>query len=119
MRQLVTDPGFQAGKLLMGSPREFWTVSVWDDQNSMRRYRSSGAHLKAMGRLAHWCDEASVAHWPQETEAVPDWETARRQMIENGRRSKVNHPSTRHSAEPWVIPKPRWRLERPLKPRLK
>ncbi|MGI8745360.1 MAG: antibiotic biosynthesis monooxygenase [Bryobacteraceae bacterium] len=118
-RQLLTEPGFRGGKLLIAAPREFWTVTVWDDENSMREYRAAGAHLQAMGKLTHWCDEASVAHWAQETDAASDWETVRRCMVENGRRSKVNHPSERHSANPWIVPQPRWHLERNLKPRLK
>lgn len=118
VRQLLAEPGFRGGKLLMGGPFEFWTITVWNEEASMRRYRAAGAHLKAMGKLADWCDEASVAHWLQETDAVPDPETSRRRMVENGRRSKVNHPSARHIAEPWTVPQPRWRIERSLKPGL-
>ena len=115
VKQLLSTPGFITGKLLLGSAREFWTVTVWADEGSMRKYRSAGPHLKAMGRLAEWCDEASVAHWFQDSEAIPDWETLHRRMQDTGRRSRVNYPAQGHASEPWTLPLPRWRLERPLK----
>jgi hypothetical protein len=115
VKQLISSPGFVEGKLLLAGPRQFWTVTVWTDENSMRKYRGTGAHLKAMGKLAGWCDEASVAHWKQTSETIPDWETLRKQMQASGRRSRVNHPSREHVKEPWTLPAPRWRLERPVK----
>ena len=115
VKQLLSTHGFLAGKLSVAGPREFWTVTVWTDETSMRKYRSAGAHLKAIGRLAEWCDEASVAHWSQDSEAMPDWETLHQRMQDTGRRSRVNHPSKGHASEPWTLPLPRWRLERPLK----
>ena len=33
-----------------------------------------------MRRLAEWCDEASVAHWTQESAALPDWIEVHRRM---------------------------------------
>jgi hypothetical protein len=47
----------------------------------------------AMRRLPEWCDEASVAHWLQDSAEPPDWPTIHRRMQREGRRSKVKHPS--------------------------
>ena len=115
VKQLVASAGFCEGKLLVAGPREFWTVTVWADENSMRKFRAAGAHLGAMGKLAGWCDEASVAHWSQDVEAIPDWETVHARMRDTGRPSRVDHPSPAHAAKPWTVPSPNWRIERPLK----
>lgn len=72
---------------------------------AMRAYISSGAHRRVMPKLKDWCDEAYVAHWEQESTALPDWTEAHRQMKENGRRSKVNNPSPAHLE--FEIPKPK------------
>ena len=46
-------------------------MTAWDSQESMRRYMTTGSHKKAMPKLMKWCDEASVAHWEQEGDALP------------------------------------------------
>jgi len=83
----------------------FWTKSVWKDDASMRAYMLAGAHRRAMPKLAGWCDEAAVAHWTQESAALPDWKEAHRRLIAEGRKSKVKHPSAAHEA--FEIPEPR------------
>lgn len=70
----------------------------------MRAYRSAGAHLKAMPKLLNWCDEASVAHWEQESVELPSWSEAHQKMATQGRMSKVKHPSDVQVAK--VVPRP-------------
>ncbi|MXP24890.1 DUF3291 domain-containing protein [Altererythrobacter indicus] len=76
--------------------RTFWTMTLWRDESDMRAFMKSGAHAKVMPRLMHWCDEASVVHWHQETQALPDWTEADARMREAGRPSKVLHPTPQH-----------------------
>jgi hypothetical protein len=97
-RQVKKAAGFQSVALLPDRSWTFWTMTAWDERESMRRYMISGAHASAMPHLMHWCDEASVAHWKQEESALPSWEQADRRMRETGRPSKVNHPSADHAA---------------------
>ena len=96
-RQVSRAAGFQHGALLADKKWTFWTMTAWDSQESMRSYMTSGAHKRAMPRLMHWCDEASVAHWAQEETNLPSWTEADRRMRESGRSSKVNHPSAHHA----------------------
>jgi hypothetical protein len=58
-----------------------------------------------MPKLLEWCDEASVVHWHQDTAELPDWQEAHRRMMEEGRRSKVHHPSPAQIA--YEIPRPK------------
>jgi hypothetical protein len=70
----------------------------------MRSFMMSGTHRRAMPKLLDWCDEASVAHWKQETFELPAWDQAHRKIVEQGRPSKVRQPSSDHIAR--RIPKP-------------
>ncbi|WP_158942154.1 DUF3291 domain-containing protein [Granulicella sp. S190] len=98
LRQVKKAPGFQRGALLPDRSWTFWTMTAWDQSDSMRSYMTTGDHKRAMPHLMHWCDEASVAHWEQEESTLHSWEEADRRMRESGRISKVNHPSPEHAS---------------------
>lgn len=90
--------GCIAASLRQAPNRVFWTISLWREEAAMAAYRASGVHRRAMPKLAGWCDEASVAHWTQAGEALPDWSAAEAKMREIGRLSKVRRPSPAHAA---------------------
>ena len=89
--------GFIAGSLLPDRRFTFWTMTLWHAQADMRRYIASGGHRKAMPKLIHWCDEASIVHWQQDGRELPDWLEADRRMRAEGRPSKVRHPTADHA----------------------
>jgi hypothetical protein len=63
----------------------------------MNRYRTTGLHRALMPKLLLWCDEAAVARWTQDDNvALPGWPEARERLQQDGRRSKVRHPSADH-----------------------
>ena len=98
-RQVRRAPGFLGGWLAgEGGLNGSWTITAWRDEAAMRAYRNTAAHMRAMPKLLHWCDEASVLHWEQETAALPDMPEAWRRMVAEGRVSKVLHPSPAHAA---------------------
>lgn len=103
--QLRRAPGFLAGALLPDRRWTFWTMSVWDAPDSMRAYILNGAHKAAMPKLLNWCDEASVVHWDQPDAGLPSWQDADRQMRQNGRTSKVRHPSPDHAGLGFAPPR--------------
>jgi hypothetical protein len=78
--------------------RVFWTLTVWQDEASMRAYMTSGVHRQAMPKLAQWCDEASVTHWQQESTALPPWQAAEQHLRQSGRLTKLPHPSPAQAA---------------------
>ena len=96
IRQVKRSAGFRSGALGSDSQKGAWTVTVWDDLESMQKFRNSGAHLKAMRRLLDWCDEASFTHWQAEVSTVPSPDDAYKQMNNHGRLSKVRVPSPLH-----------------------
>ncbi len=103
--QVSKAPGFQTGALLGDRKFTFWTMTAWNSQADMRRYMTSGAHMQAMPKLLHWCDEASVAHWEQQDPALPSWTDADRRMRETGRPSKVRNPSPHHADLTYATPR--------------
>ena len=98
-------PGNLATDALNDAHRTFWTRTAWIDEAAMRDYMRSAPHGPVMRRLAEWCDEASVAHWAQESAEPPDWREVHRRMQQDGRPSRVLHPTDAHTA--FRIPEPR------------
>jgi hypothetical protein len=68
-----------------------------------------------MPKLLNWCSEAAVAHWTQESAEIPLWQEAHHRMTEEGKPSKVNHPSPSQVSNHIPAPEPS-PIERILKP---
>lgn len=96
-RQARRAPGFLGGQFASEPGLGFWTVTLWQDEASMRAFRNADPHRRAMPRLIDWCDEASYAHWPQDGLALPSLDEAKRRMIADGQVSKVRHPTPAHA----------------------
>jgi hypothetical protein len=93
-RQIQRSPGYLGGELMPDFRRRvFWTVTLWESAEAMRRYRNTGAHMRAMPKLLRWCDEAGVAGWDIVDDALPSREVLRDRMAREGRVSKVSFPS--------------------------
>ncbi|MEO5580408.1 MAG: antibiotic biosynthesis monooxygenase [Gemmatimonadaceae bacterium] len=97
-RQLRRAPGFVRGRFALEGLTGFWTITAWKDDASMRAYRNTDAHKRAMPKLMVWCDEASVAHFEQPGDELLTAAQALERMIASGRISKVRHPSPGHAA---------------------
>jgi hypothetical protein len=65
-----------------------------------------------MKKLPSWCDEAATVHWPQIATELPSWEEAHRRLVEEGRVSPVERPSTDQMEK--RIPPPRVTMSRDL-----
>ena len=112
-RQAKNAPGNLAVSLLSDSNFTFWTRTLWNDERSMRAFMLVGAHRRIMPRLLQWCDEAAVAHWLQESPEAPSWREAYRRLQQEGRASKVDHPSAAQLR--FEIPPPKTTRELKLK----
>jgi hypothetical protein len=112
-RQAKAASGNLAVSLLADANFAFWTRTLWQNEIAVRAFMVSGAHRKMMPRLPEWCDEASVAHWTQDSLEIPSWLQVHERMQAQGRRSKVNHPS--EAQQRFEIPVPRTTAELKLK----
>jgi heme-degrading monooxygenase HmoA len=99
--------GNLAVSVLKEARNTFWTRSLWTDEAAMKNFMVSGAHRTIMPHLLEWCDEASVAHWTQDSAQQPTWEEVYQRMQRDGRISKVNHLSEAHRR--FEIPAPKVR----------
>jgi quinol monooxygenase YgiN len=93
LRQASRSQGNLGVSVIRDADRVFWTRSVWTDEGAMRSFMRRRAHRRVMPHLAKWCDEAALAHWVQEEPELPTWPAAHQRLQENGRRSRVDHPS--------------------------
>ncbi len=109
-------PGFFGGRLLIDANRTFWTLTVWETEQAMKKFRGSGSHARVMPQLQRWCDEASYAHWITTNMNVPTWPEAYTHLVEDGRLSRVANPSDRHNARQFAEPRLKPLIGTDLKP---
>jgi hypothetical protein len=102
--QAARADGNLAVKLLRDRRNTFWTGTSWSSEASLRAFMRAKPHGPTMRRLLNWCDEAALVHWTQADAEVPSWEEAHKRIQQDGRPSKVNHPSAAHTAH--AIPAP-------------
>src|SRR5258708_37899842 len=91
-RQASRAEGNLAARLLRERRNTFWTATSWTSEGAMKKFMISGAHGKAMRKLAKWCDEAAGAHWNQGNTDLPPWVEGYAPLRKEGRRSTVNRP---------------------------
>jgi heme-degrading monooxygenase HmoA len=96
--QVRRSRGYLGGWTGRDAENGFWTATVWENADQMRAFRNSGAHLKAMPKLLHMCDQASYTHFEQPAADVPTAEAAFQALSRDGKMSKVNAPSPQHLA---------------------
>jgi hypothetical protein len=65
----------------------FWTkhytMSLWESEEAMKTFSRSGAHLAAMKKSGEMAVEIRVLRL--ETEQLPDWKTAKKQLLATGK----------------------------------
>ena len=118
VKELIKTPGFIAGKELVDKKLTFWTITVWEADAAMKVFRNAKAHQAAMRKLPLWCNEASFAHWLDESNDVPDWNTAYSRMIATGKLAKVNKPSPSQANKNFTKPNALSKVQRIFKTKL-
>ena len=93
VKEIKKSKGFLKGKELIDKKLTFWTITIWENEESMKEFRSSTSHRIAMQHLPKWCDEASYHHWVQEETEFPTWDNISEKLYSEGRLSKVRNPS--------------------------
>jgi heme-degrading monooxygenase HmoA len=103
-RQAGAADGNLAVRLLRDRRNTFWTATIWSSTAAMKAFMIARPHGPVMRKLLNWCDEASLVHWEQADAELPSWEEAHRRLEQDGRLSKVNHPSAAHLAHKYPAP---------------
>jgi hypothetical protein len=115
-RQVLRAAGFLGGRLLIDAHWTFWTLTAWESEQAMKKFRGVGPHAKVMPRLPEWCDEAAYAHWIAKDATLPDWMEAYEHLAGGGKLSRVAHPSGDHEARRFPQPRLKPLIGRDLKP---
>ena len=115
-RQVERAPGFFGGRLLADAGMTFWTLTVWENEQAMKRFRGSGVHARVMSRLPEWCNEAAYAHWVATADSIPTWDEAHERLVAEGRLSRVAHPTDNHSSRRFARPRVKPLIGADLKP---
>jgi hypothetical protein len=103
-RQATMADGNLAVQVLRDRRSTYWTATSWASEGSMKAFMLAIPHGPAMRRLLEWCDEAALVHWTQAGAELPSWQQAYRRIQQEGRPSKVNHPSAAHTAFAFPLP---------------
>ena len=103
-RQAQRSKGNLSVRVLRDRQCTFWTTTSWESEGSMKAFMLAEPHRTAMRKLLEWCDEAALVHWTQPDSELPEWAEAHRRLVQEGRPSKVNHPSPAHAS--YAIPAP-------------
>jgi Domain of unknown function (DUF3291) len=102
--QAAKADGSRAVTLLRDEHSTYWTRTTWSSEAAMNAFMHAKPHGPTMRKLLEWCDEAALVHWTHEGDELPSWEEAHRRLEQEGRRSKVHHPSAAHIAH--TFPRP-------------
>lgn len=63
----------------------YWTLTVWENKDSMKEFRNKGNHLKAMRVSKSIADELEAINW--EADNKPSWDECKERLHKNfGRR---------------------------------
>lgn len=103
--QLKSTEGLIQAKGLLDYERAFWTLTAWEDIQSMHLYRDKNAHRVAMPWLSKIADEISFVYWEQKNFSLPDWKDTHSRMATNGRFYPLKNCSYNHSRK--IITNPR------------
>ena len=82
----------------------WWTVSSWQDRRLMHAFVGNQPHRSIMGRLDHYCDEATFVDWEQDSPDLPDWPTTHRHLVADGTAAELTHPSDANQARAFPPP---------------
>ena len=115
VKALTNMPGYLKGAELIDRGFVFWTLTIWENAEAMKAFRNGPAHREPMRRISDWCNEAAYAHWTSDTNDLPLWQDAWKQMEVSGVFTKLRHASARQQNR--IIPPPKWtKLSRPIAP---
>ena len=97
-RQAKYTPGNRGVRVRRGEGLAFWTLSIWQTIEAMKKFMFALPHKQAMQKLPYWCDEAAFADWEQSAAEFPSWDQAAEKLRATGQLAKVLHPSERQKA---------------------
>jgi len=104
LEQAKNSTGNLGADVLADANNAWWTLTAWQERDSIRAFMGTEPHLSTMARLDDWCDEATFADWEQVSEDLPDWQTSHRHLVADGQAASLTHASDAHQARNFPPP---------------
>lgn len=73
-RQLAATPGVVRWASIVAGPREFWTITVWENRDKMLDFMRSGAHEDIMWLFGKWLESFWLMRWRPTPEERGHWD---------------------------------------------
>lgn len=86
-RQLAATPGCVRFASIVASPRDFWTITVWESRDKMFAFMRSGAHEDFMWQVGKWLESFWLMRWLPTTQEQGYWDGARLGTGDDGART--------------------------------
>ena len=78
-KQIKASPGLISSKVRMQNPWVYWTLTAWQDKESMMRFRNNGTHMEAMKKSRELSSDMKSLNW--EGEKLPGWREAAHRLL--------------------------------------
>jgi quinol monooxygenase YgiN len=93
IEQVQKAAGNLGADALADADNAWWSVSSWESRAPMLAFVSGQPHQAIMGRLDHYCDEATFVDWEQPTGDLPGWQTSYQHLVAEGQVAQLSSPS--------------------------
>ncbi len=104
VEQAQNADGNLAADVLADANSTFWTRTAWRERAAMHAFVGGEPHLRTMGRLDDWCDEATFVGWEQSGADLPDWQDGYARLVAEGQVATLSRPSEAHLARDFPAP---------------
>lgn len=82
----------------------WWDVTAWQSRAHIEPFLNTEPHLSTRALVDHLCQEASFVDWEQDSADLPDWQTAWRRLVADGRSAALTHPSGANETRAFPAP---------------
>jgi hypothetical protein len=102
--QAKNSEGNLGADVLAEANNTYWTRTAWHERNLMDAFVGGQPHLRTMGRLDEWCDEATFVNWEQAGPELPDWREGYERIVAAGQVASLASPSAAHHTRDFPAP---------------
>jgi heme-degrading monooxygenase HmoA len=102
--QARNSAGNLGADVLAEANNTYWTRTCWEDRELMNAFVGCEPHLRTMGHIAEWCDEATFVDWEQPGAELPDWQDAYGRLQASGQAASLTSPTAAHHSRDFPAP---------------
>jgi heme-degrading monooxygenase HmoA len=102
--QAQRSEGNLGADVLAEANNTYWTRTAWRDRTVMNAFVGGEPHLRIMGRIDEWCDEATFADWEQADGELPDWQEGHARITTDGQAAILTNATDAHRTRDFPSP---------------